>query len=595
MKLLYKIFPILLLTILFSSCNKDFLNTVPKDKYSDELLWKDPNLIKTFVNGIYQRTHNPFGTLWLSSFVDETMAQGFWGLGTINSSLISPSDLGVLDPNHWGQTMQPLSWDKAYMNVRACNLFFENIDKATYASQMEKNQIIGEVTFLRAYIYQWLVALHGGVPLITKSYLGTDNFEIARNSYAECIDFIVSECDKAAGLLSDNGDKVKASKGAALSLKSRVLLYAASDFANSNASWAGSYANKELVGYIGGDRTLRWQAAKAAAKAVIDLNKYVLYNANPASTTDAIKGYQDIFLNYTTDEDIFLKSYDYQNGGWPFTYMGQSNSPNGWHGWGGQGPVGQMVDAYEMSDGSKFDWSNPLHKAAPYLNRDPRLSASILYDGAFFKDRPVGIQAADPLGRVQTGFYQQSDGTYKGGLDTKDGIDNWNAMPTGYYIRKFIDPKVDYTLGIPQKLPWRAFRYAEIILNYVEACIELGQEAEAKLYLNKIRTRAGMPAITLSGQALKDEYRYERRVELAFEQHRFFDVRRWMIASSAYTNAEGILIKHDLLPGGQYASPIYSKNTTTWENRRFKNNFYLLPITISEMNRNPKLIQNPLY
>ena len=595
MKHLQKILPLFFLMLIISSCKKDFLNTVPADKYSDELLWKDPNLIRPYVNGIYQKIHNPFGTLWLSSFVDETMTQGFWGLSSINSSLLSASDLGALDANHWGQTMRPLSWEKAYNNIRACNLFFENIDKATYGSQAEKDQIVGEVTFLRAYIYHWLVALHGGVPLITRSYSATDNFEVARNTYAECIDFIVSECNKSVALLQLSGDKVRATKGAALSLKSRTLLYAASDFANSNASWAGGYAKKELVGYVGGDRTARWQAAKAAAKAVIDLNKYSLYNPNPASTADAIKGYQDIFLTYDTNEDIFQITYDYQNGGWPFTYMGQSNSPNGWHGWGGQGPVGQMVDAYEMNDGSKFSWSNPAHKAAPYINRDPRLAASILYDGAYYKERPLDVRAADPLGRVQTGFYKQADGSYKGGLDTKDGIDNWNAMPTGYYLRKFIDPKVEITAGIPQKLPWKAFRYAEIILNYVEACIELGEDAEARLYLNKIRTRAGMPAITLSGQALKDEYRYERRVELAFEQHRFFDVRRWMIASGAYTNAEGILITYDLLPGGQYASPVYSKNTTTWENRNFKNNFYLLPITISEMNRNPKLIQNPLY
>ena len=582
------------LVILLMSCKKDFLDSTPKDQYSEAALWKDPALIRAYTNGIYQRIHNPFGTLWLSSLVDETMAQGFWGLSSINSSLISPSDLGALDANHWGQTMQPLSWDKAYTNIRACNMFFENIDKATYDSQSEKDQIIGEVTFLRAYIYHWLVALHGGVPLITKSYSVSDNFEIARNSYEECINFIAGECDKAAVLLPESGDKARASKGAALALKSRTLLYAASDFANSGASWAGGYEHPELVGYVGGNRATRWQAAKVAAKAVIDLHVYSLHNANPTSTEDAIKGCEGVFLNYTTDEDIFLISYDYANGGWPFTYMATSDSPNGWHGWGGQGPIGQFVDAFEMSDGSKFDWSNPVHKAAPYINRDPRLTATVLYDGVYYKPRPVDVISRDPLGRVQTGFYEQPDGTYLGGLDSKDGVDNWNAMPTAYYIRKFIDPKVDFIVEI-QKLPWRAFRYAEVMLNYAEACIESGEEPEARLYLNQIRKRAGMPDITSSGQALKDEYRYERRVELAFEQHRFFDVRRWMIASGAYANAEGVSIKYNLLPGGKYAPPVYEKNPITFEDRVFKNNWYLLPISITEMNRNSKLIQNPLY
>jgi len=593
MKHIHRILSVTLL-ILLISCNKDFLDTTPKDQYSDLAVWESPDLIRAYTNGIYQQLHNPLGTLWLSSFVDETMAQGFWGLSTVNSSLINPSDLSVLASDHWGQTMQPLSWDKAYKNIRACNLFFENVDKATYGSQSEKDQIIGEVTFLRAYIYHWLVAFHGGVPIITKSFSVGDDFEVPRNTYEECINFIAGECDKAAALLPESGEKARASKGAALALKSRTLLYAASDFANSDASWAGSYAHPELVGYVGGDRATRWRAAKAAAKAVIDLNIYSLYNANPTSTEDAIKGCEDVFLNYTTDEDIFLITYDYTNGNWPFTYMGQSNSPNGWHGWGGAGPIGQFVDAYEMSDGSKFDWSNPAHKAEPYANRDPRFYATVLYNGGYYKPRPSDVIAADPLGLVQTGFYEQPDGTYLGGLDTKDGIDNWNAMPTGYYLRKFIDPKVDITVEI-QKLPWKAFRYAEIMLNYAEACIELGEEPEAILYLNKIRTRAGMPDITASGQALKDEYRYERRFELAFEQHRFFDVRRWMIASEAYTNVEGIKITYNLLPGGGYAPPVYEKNPDTWENREFKNNWYLLPITIAEMSRNTKLIQNPLY
>ena len=595
MKNLNKILPVILL-IFFISCSKDFLETTPKDQYTDASLWESSSLIQTYVNGIYLRDQNPFGTIWLSSVTDETFAQGFWGTSTLNMSQITPSNQGILAPDHWGQALQPLFWDQAYASIRACNLFFDNIDKAIFNSQAEKDQLIGEVTFLRALRYHWLVAFYGGIPLITKSYSVGDDFEMPRNSYSECIDFIAAECDKAAALLTTGGDKVKASKGAALALKSRTLLHAASDFANSGGSWAGSYANKELVGYVGGDRTARWTAAKNAAKAVIDLGLYSLYNANPKSTDDAIKGFEDVFINYTTGEDILLRPYDYTNGGWPFTYFGQANSANGWHGWGSQAPIGQFVDAFRMIDGSKFDWNNPAHKAAPYANRDPRLTATVLYNGEFYKERPLDVRDRDTLspGRVQTGYYEQPDGTYKGGFDTKDGIDTWNALPTGYYIRKFIDPGIYITKEI-QKLPCRTFRYAEILLNYAEACIELGQEGDAKLYLNKIRTRAGMPDITVSGQALKVEYRNERRVELAFEQQRFFDVRRWMVASEAYTPVEGVDIKYKLLPGGKYAPPVYEKNPITFEDRKFENNFYLLPITLAEMNKNSKLIQNPLY
>lgn len=594
MKNIHRILSVTLL-ILLVSCNKDFLDSNPKNQYSDAAVWENPDLIRAYVNGIYTKVQNPFGTFWMAALVDETFCQGFWGTSAINMSQITPSDQGVLAPDHWGQALQPLLWDMAYKNIRACNLFFENIDNAVYDNQTEKDQIIGEVTFIRAYLYHWLVAFYGGVPIVTKTFSVSDNFEVPRNTYEECINFITGECDKAAALLPESGDKVKATKGAALTLKSRTLLYAASDFANSGASWAGGYAHPELVSFIGGNRSSRWQAAKAAAKDVIELGIYSLYNANPTSTEDAIKGCQDIFLKYTTDEDILLTSYDYTNGGWPFTYMGQANSPNGWHGWGNQAPIGQFVDAFEMIDGSKFSWSNPASNSAPYENRDPRLTAIVLYNGVFYHERPVDIQG-DTLspGRVQTGYYEQADGTFLGGFDTKDGIDTWNALPIGYYLRKFIDPNVDY-LVTSQRIPWRTFRYAEVILNYVEACIETGDEPEARLYLNKIRTRAGMPTVSLSGQALKDEYRNERRIELCFEQHRFFDVRRWMIADEAYTPVEGVDIKYRLLPGGGYGPPEYKKNSITWENREFKNNFYLLPITLAEMNKNSKLVQNPLY
>ena len=159
-----------------------------------------------------------------------------------------------------------------------------------------------------------------------------------------------------------------------------------------------------------------------------------------------------------------------------------------------------------------------------------------------------------------------------------------------------MDPAIDVT-SPPQKTPatWIAIRYGEILLNYAEACIELGQEDEAKLYLNKIRTRAKMPDITATGQALKDQYRNERRVDLALEEHRFFDVRRWMIADQAYHGAQGVNITYNLLPGGGYAPHVYEINPVIFEAREFKNNYYLLPISLAEMNKNSKLIQNPLY
>ena len=146
------------------------------------------------------------------------------------------------------------------------------------------------------------------------------------------------------------------------------------------------------------------------------------------------------------------------------------------------------------------------------------------------------------------------------GLDTRRSpIEDWNGSYTGYYLKKFITPDVNHQFE-KQNLPFRRFRYAEILLNYIEACIELGEEAEARSYLNMIRARAGMPPVSDSGAALMERYRNERRVELAYEDHRFYDVRRWMIAPSAYVNATGVFVTGDMAADGTISNRTYAVN-----------------------------------
>ncbi|MBA4057379.1 MAG: RagB/SusD family nutrient uptake outer membrane protein, partial [Marivirga sp.] len=243
--------------------------------------------------------------------------------------------------------------------------------------------------------------------------------------------------------------------------------------------------------------------------------------------------------------------------------------------------------------GSKFNWSNPVHALAPYENRDPRFAASILYDQALWRPRPSDVKDIDPVGKVIIREVETAPGVFNPGLDTRDGpIEDWNGGYSGYYLRKFIDPAVVHeyaAAGGNQEAPWHFFRYGEILLNYAEACIGLGQEDEAKTTLNLLRARAGMPDITETGQALVDKYRNERRVELAFEQHRYFDIRRWMIAPQAMgRNANGIVIKQPL------AGPVvYSLNKV--QDRAWNDKMYFLPILLDEINRNKNLIQNPMY
>ena len=456
----------------------------------------------------------------------------------------------------------------------------------------------GEVFFLRAYLYHNLVSMYGGVPIIKKSFGLTDDFLVTRDSYENSVKAIVSDLDSAALLLplSYSGiNKGRATKGAALALKSRVLLHAASDLFNSNGAWAGGFANKELIGYVGGDRAARWQAAKDAAKAVIDLGVYSLYQPNPANAEQAAKNYGDIFIAKETSEDIFVRYFTAKTDeNWDGYNPGLYNNPNGWHGWGSNTPLQQFIDLYEMSDGTRFDWTNAAHKTVPYQNRDPRFYASILYNGAKWRPRQADAAGRDPIGIVQTAYYVKPDGTVIPGLDTRNGpLEDWNGTYTGYYMRKFIDPSVNAQYD-KQEQPWRYIRYTEVLLNYAEASLGLGQETEAKAYLNMIRKRAGMPDITASGAALLSQLRNERSIELAFEDHRYFDVRRWMTAPQAYQDGKGISIRQKTDAAGTPTDlPTYS--IINAQSRAWNPRFYFFPIKLDEINRNKKLIQNPLY
>ena len=598
MKQLIYIIAVVAFVATATSCKKEFMNLQPSDKFSDEAVWKDPALMTLFVNNIYLGVPHGFSNIMMSSLVDESMYNADFGTSNVTKGLLSPSDYGIFDENYWtGNRQRGMNWSMVYKFIRSANLFFEKSVDAPFTNEEEKNKLKGQVHFLRAYLYHNLVSMYGGVPIVKSTYGLTGEFNVPRNSFEECINFIVADLDTAASLLPlemTGNDVGRATRGAALALKSRVLLHAASDFYNTNGSWAGGFGNNELLGYTGGDRTARWQAALDATKAVIDLGEYALYMPAPASAEEAIKNYTDIFLQKQTSEDIFVRFFTPKiDENWDGYNPGLYNNPNGWHGWGSNTPLGQHVDAYEMQDGGVFDWGNPTHKAAPYQNRDPRFYASILFDGAVWRPRQSDAVARDPVGIVQTSYVEKPDGTVVPGLDTRNGpLEDWNGTYTGYYMRKFIDPAVDAQYN-KQDQPWRYIRYTEVLLNYAEAAMELGLEDEAKTYINMIRKRAFMPDITESGAALKERYRNERRIELAFEDHRYFDVRRWMIAPDAYTDAEGIDIRHKVDASGNIIESTYTPVMV--QEREWKPSFYLFPIKLDEMNRNDQLIQNPLY
>jgi hypothetical protein len=626
-KIMSKLSVVILLAGSLASCSKSFLDTEPKDQVPATTVWSDPALAAAFVNGVYNDQNTQglgmggFEEQMLASLSDEAVfTHAGRGINTINEGLLSPENTGWVSSTY--------DWAVMYKKIRAANVALENLAIATFNDPVLNDRLRGETHFLRGYYYQQLLRYYGAVPIITKVYDLGEDYTVTRDTYEKCVNFIVDECDSAALLLDGKAGlgTGRANTVAALALKSRVLLYAASDLhdiptAKAKSPLIASYPNPEFLGYVSGDRTARWQAAKDAAKAVLDQGGggYKLDYAAPASPEEAIQNYISISMGGGSKapgvdanaavELLFERDFDPQKDEYAGIYVGLANGPNGYHNWAGNAPIQELVDDYEMMDGTKFNWNDPAQKARPYDNRDPRLYASILYDGAGWKPRDKISGDVDPANEIQTGQYDMGGNNMVAGLDTRQSsIENWNGSWTGYYMRKFIDPDPNIVdNNTRQYIPWPFFRYTEAVFNYAEACIELGQDDEAKTWLNKIRFRAGMPALTETGDALRQRYRNERRIEMAYEEQRYHDARRWMIApetlgrKTVYINVVG------KLKPGQTAPVPYVHDETKYdytytptevnslENRIWVDKMYFRPISRDEMNKNSELVQNPGY
>ena len=601
---------------LLTACNDDFLDTQPLDKISSSATWSDGTLSEAFVFSVYSYLgYGGFEEQMQAVITDEAFfTHAGRNINTFNEGSESPSNVA------W--TSGTYAWRNMYSAIRQANVAIANLPEATFEDQNLKDMLMGEAHFLRAYYYHQLLRFYGGVPIIDSPYTLDDELSIARNTFAETVDFIVAELDKSASLL--NGKDMaegRASRIAAMALKSRVLLYAASDLHESSKAPSGY--GTDLHAYSGGQQA-RWQAAQQAAKAVLDITSgYKTDLTEPVSHEEgkanavaiSMGGKSAVADAGASSELIFVRTLSSKytpEDNWPLggTHFGVNNGPNGYHNWSGNPPIQQMVDDYEMMDGSSFDWDNTTHKADPYANRDPRFYAHVLYDGAPWKPRPSDVVAIDPYDEIQTGYYDDGNGGLINGVDTRESpIENWNGSRTRYNLRKWIDPDpaIKENLTSHQVIPWPFIRYAEVVLNYVEASINLGQEDEARNWMNKTRFRVGMPAVTESGPALLAKYINERRIELAFEEHRYHDARRWLIAPETLGRGiEKINVTATLKPGKSPHVPyrhdkaVYDytyevQNETSIENRTWKDKMYYRPISRDEINKNELLVQNPGY
>ena len=466
-------------------------------------------------------------------------------------------------------------WVNFYRGIRKANQFLASSDSVnldqykldpTPSAQTVYQTRLAEIKrwkyearFLRAYFYFELVKRYGGVPILSQIYSVNDDFSgVKRNTLAECVQYITAECDSAARnlpLTYAATDLGRATRGAALALKSRTLLYAASDLFN-NPAWATGYANPELIS-LTGDRQARWKAAADAAKAVIDLT-----GTGYALSTS----YRNLFItnSYTLPEIIFARrnsaSNDFEKANYPIGYdLGNS----------GTTPSQNLVDAYELTSGAKFDWANPAHAAAPYANRDPRLGLNVILNNTAYKGRNVE--------------------SFPGGRDGRGII---NATKTGYYLKKYVNESINLLTNGTSAKSWNLFRLAEIYLNYAEALNEATPgAADVKTFVDRVRTRTGvaMPVLPagLSQAQMRERIRNERRVELAFEDHRGWDVRRWLQGpESLGAPLMGVDITRN-------ADGTFAYKPTVVETRVFEPKMYLYPIPQGELNASKGLIQNP--
>jgi hypothetical protein len=595
--------------LILSGCNK-ILDKTPVDKFSETVLWTDVNLAdKNLMNLYTNALYGGFGYMPIASLTDESHDTHEFGsqnylLGNMNPSNTSP--LG-----DWG--FQYLRWDILYSNIQNVNIFLANIDKVpdAYPAGEQANvkvltdRMKGEALFIRAFIYDDLARNYGGAILNTVPYeLGADFSTITRSTFEETVDLIVADCDAAAAALDTKAETEmgRANKEAALALKSRILLFAASDLT------AGG-AESELVGYLSPDRTALWTAAKNAAKAVIDMHTFSLENFGAPDQAAISANFFNFFKakDLSSNEVIWGKMF--MNDVGTRNQMNLINGTNGFVMYGCNAPTGNLVDSFQMADGSKFldhfmvdgdgfyknISSKYLHESM-YYDREPRFYGTILYDSVPWMKRLPDLIGRDPLGiydrrtRITISGGVETSKIY--GIDTRQGpIDKEDGTFTGYVFKKFEDDKVYGTEANNNENVWIEMRFAEIILNYAEACLELGETGEATDYINMIRNRAGLPNFTGD---IQKALRYERQIEFVFENVRWYDIRRWKILEEVLTKASGV----DIIETYNQDSDV---RTTTWRQIFVQNRgpvsdkMLWFPIPIDEMNRAPKLIQNPGY
>ena len=529
------------LTLLFATgCEKLELDLAPENQFTDLTYWSSEDKAQSVLNTAYSQMFNSSYFFYNEAASDN--AYNGRGDAAGAASLAS----GTYDAS-LGRIKE--EWNNRYAGIKTTNIFLENIDRVPDLSEERRNQMIAEARFLRAFQHFQLMTWFGDIPLLENDITIEEAQTITRTPKEEVLSFILSELDYAAEVLPTNteysaAERGKITSGAAIALKARVLLY--------EGNWQGVVTETEK-----------------------------LINGGEFGTYGLFPSYEGLFLpqNEYNQEDILSLQYVPELRTWgeyfdlaPLSAGSRLNA---------MAPTQELVDSYLMLNGKSIDENgSDFDENDPYANRDPRLTATVVYDG---------YEWENPDGSTHTIYIEP-------GSDPDQPLDEYapgsSTTSTGYYLRKYFDPQ--HQSGMASGLNLMLIRYADVLLMYAEAKMELGQFDESiwNQTIRPIRERAGFtdPAALnfpsdLNQQELRELIRNERRIELAMEGLRIFDIRRWEIAE-------------DVLNGwahGARFSPTSEDDGFLRVNLRTfdPGKHYLWPIPRDERLINPNLTQNP--
>lgn len=592
-KLLY----IFLAIGLLSSCKK-FLDQVPDDRLTIDETFRTWSTAQRFLDNVYSRIPDEFG----QRNPGDNTNRGLWTGGCDEADyvwgFVQSNDVNI---GNWDAKSGFVGdyWRNFYKGIRAASVFIDNADKITDLSPDLKDQAKAQARALRAMYYFYLMRIYGPVVLMGEKPVSVDTtLQIPRNSFEECVNYVSDELLKAAAVLPKEYSSTTVghiTKGIALAFRANAMMYGASPLFNGNTDMAAlrNKDGKQLIGQSVDPQ--KWKDATAAYKAFLDEfvpGTYKLYTRTYANNEkNAYLDCRDVFLNDWNEEVIFARPDNSLNSRqYEMTPYHSGENSRDVRGSGGLGATQNMVDAFFTKNGRSIDdplsgyvktgysdFKAPNDKVSAsiynqWVGREPRFYVNITYDGSHWLNRNY----PDLITRL---YSTGNSGKRTGGND---------YTPTGYIVRKAMGLDKWDVGGRTLML----IRLAEIYLSYAECVNESDPgSAEALKYVNLIRERAGIPLYgsaelpAPAGQAaMREAIRKERRVELAFENNRFFDVRRWKIAEQTENGPiYGLNISADL--------PDFLK-VVPFETRVFSKRHYLFPIPSDDVDNDRQLIQN---